>query len=87
MEENITTISTINFIFEEKRNGKYVETFRCDDSLRVYEALSNELIAKKLNNCRYIRQITRKNLYNGFQQITVSYTAECGGRRIYTVKN
>ena len=74
----------VNFIFEEKQNGKYVETFRCDDEQRVYDFLAHELIAKKLESCQYIRSIKRKQLYTGFIQIIVSYIN--GDRRTYTVK-
>lgn len=74
----------VNFIYEEKQNGKYVETFRCEDEQRVYDFLSHELIAKKLEGCQYIRSIKRKQLYTGFIQIIVSYSN--GDRRTYTVK-
>ena len=74
----------VNFIYEEKQNGKYVETFRCEDEQRVYDFLSHELIAKKLENCQYIRSIKRKQLYTGYIQIIVSYSNGC--RRTYTVK-
>lgn len=74
----------VNFIYEEKKNGKYVESFRCDDEQRVYDDLSHELIAKKLENCQYIRSIKRKQLYTGYIQIIVSYD-HCG-RRTYTIR-
>lgn len=51
----------------------------------VYKSLASELIAKKINCCSYIKSIKRRQLYNGFIEITVNY--DNGGRRIYTVKN
>lgn len=73
----------VNFIFETKQNGKYVETFRCEDEKEVYDSLSHEFIAKKLEGCQYIRSIKRKQLYTGYIQIIVSYIN--GDRRTYTV--
>ena len=74
----------VNFIYEEKKNGKFVETFRCEDEQRVYDDLSHELIAKKINGCSWIRSIKRNQLYNGFIQIVISY--DHGGRRTYTIR-
>lgn len=74
---------SINYVYEEKQGRNYVETFRCDDVTRVYDDLAHELISKKINECRWIRSISRKPLYNGFDKITVTY--DHGGRRVYTV--
>lgn len=75
--------TTVNYIYEEKQSGKYVETFKCEDAQRVYDDLAHELISKKINECRWIRSIKRTPLYNGFDRITVTY--DHGGRRVYTV--
>lgn len=72
-------------IYEKKQGRDYVETWRTEDPARVYEDLSVEFIAKKINACLWIKSIKRKQLCNGFQQIIVTY--DHGGRRIYTVKN
>ena len=72
-------------IYEAKEGRKYCETWRSEDPARVYKDLAQELISKKLNECRYIKSIKRTALYNGFQRITVTY--DHGGRRLYTVKN
>lgn len=71
-------------IYESKEGRTYTETWRSEDSARVYEDLAQELIAKKINECRYIKSIKRTNLFNGFQNIVVTY--DHGGRRTYTVK-
>ena len=57
-----------------KKNSKYAEIFRTDDQLTVYQQLTATLIAKKINNCNYIKSIKRENLYNGYQKITVLET-------------
>lgn len=72
-------------VYQEK-NGRTWETKHTDtDATSVYEWLSNELIAKKLNGCTWIKSIKRVNLYDGNQKITVTY--DHGGRSVYTVKN
>lgn len=75
--------TTEGFVYEEKRGSKYTQTFECHDGERTYRDLSNELIAKKINACTWIRSIKRIPLYNGFDRITVTY--DHGGRRVYTV--
>ena len=73
----------INYIYQEKDGRTYTETFRCEDELQVYKDLAHELVSKKLNECRWIKSIKRRPLYNGFDEITVTY--DHGGRRIYTI--
>lgn len=75
----------INFVVYTKINGKYVEQHSNDDPLYVYQRLSEDLIAKKINCCTYIRKITRTNLYNGYAQIAVNYDNNV--KIIYTIKN
>ena len=49
----------------------------------IYMRLCNALIAKKLNECRYIKSIKRRNNYDGTQEITVTY--DNAVRNIYTI--
>ena len=79
------TNTSINFVVYSKINGKYVEQHSNNDAGYVYQRLAEDLIAKKINQCRYISRITRTNLYNGFAQITVIY--DNGVKTIYTIKN
>ena len=74
---------TRTFEVKEGRNWKphIVDT----DPAEVYRFLTEELIAKKLNCCSYIRGIKRENLYNGSQRITITYSAEFGGRSVYII--
>lgn len=81
----------INSIYEKLENGKYIasDVEMCKDPGIVYESLAMDLISKKINCCQWIKSIKRKQLYNGFIQITVIYCNDGKpyGRRIYTVKN
>lgn len=74
-----------NVIFEKKVGRNYEQTWSSDDKTRVYDDLAHELISKKLCECSYIRSITRKQLYNGFIKITVTY--DNGDRRVYTIND
>ena len=54
------------------KDGKnYVETYSSTDTETIYRRLTNSLIAKKINCCKWVRSIKRVNLYNGYQKITV----------------
>ena len=60
------------------KDGKnYVETYATTDALIIYQRLTNSLIAKKINCCKWIKSITRVNLYNGYQKITVFENNGC----------
>ena len=72
-------------VFEVKEGRVWRESFVTTDPVEVYKFLAEELIAKKINACSYIRSIKRQNLYNGYQRIFISY--DNGGRAIYTIKN
>lgn len=68
------------------KDGKtYNESLTTDDKLTVYQRLTENLIAKKINACTYIRSIKRMNLYNGFQRLTVYM--DNGVKVEYIVKN
>ena len=72
-------------VFEVKEGRVWRESFVTTDPVEVYKFLAEELIAKKINACSYIRSIKRTNLYNGYQKIVISY--DNGGRAVYTIKN
>ena len=70
----------------EVKNGKVWEVSAViTDVTAVYESLAQDLINKKLNNCRYIKTIKRTPNYDGTQTIIVTYNNDC--RSVYTVKN
>ena len=77
-----------SYKYFDKRGRNYVETFASDDKLYIYKRLADELIAKKINCCRWIKSFKRENLYNGFQRITVVYDhGSATGRGVYIVRN
>jgi hypothetical protein len=57
-----------------KENNKYIETYTTTDAETIYRRLTEELIAKKINCCKWIQSIKRVNLYTGYQKITVHET-------------
>lgn len=73
--------------YEVKEGRNWIECFSTEDPAEVYKFLAEELIAKKINACTYIRSIKRQNLYNGHQRITVTYSADCAGRAVYIIPN
>ena len=79
----MTNTTSVKFEYQEKDGRAYVTTFSSDDAARVYEDLAHELISKKINSCTWIKSIKRRPMYNGFDEITVTY--DHGGRRVYTV--
>lgn len=75
----------INLIVELKKDNIYTETYNSVDPLEIYKRLTDTLIAKKINCCKWVRSIKRENLYNGYQKITVYQTN--GIRETYIIKN
>lgn len=60
------------------KDGKnYIETYTTTDALIIYQRLTNALISKKINDCKWIRSIKRVNLYTGYQKITVFENNDC----------
>ena len=72
------------------RCGREWETELVRKGKSVYEDLCHELIAKKLECCKYIRRIDERQNYNGTVTITVWYKAEGNARdirRVYTIQS
>lgn len=68
------------------RQGKsWTTTYTTDNETDIFKSLSNDLIAKKLCNCTYIRSIKRIQNYNGTITIIVTYDNET--RSIYTIQD
>lgn len=82
-EINLETAFPITYYAQS--NGvplHYVET----NKERVLEMLTSDLIAKKVNQCKYISRIKRVNNYDGTQTITVYYSKDIGGgKRVYRI--
>ena len=75
----------IKRVFQIRVGNAWSTTLEDTDSANVYEFLTHDLIAKKLNACTYIKSITRVNNYDGTQTVTVTY--DTATRNVYTVKN
>lgn len=68
----------------EIKNGRnWNADFTTHDATEIYTSLTNDLIAKKINQRNYIKSIKRTPLYNGTQKITVDYGDGC--RAIYII--
>lgn len=67
-----------------KNGGKWEKTNERTDKAIIYEFLAQELIAKKINCCKYIRKIERVNRYDGFARVTVYY--DNGVKNEYIIK-
>ena len=73
----------VSYVFEAKDGRTYKETYRDENPLRVYEGLAHCLIAKKIDECLWIKRIVKKQRYDGY--VTIVFY-EDGGRRVYTVE-
>ena len=70
--------------FQIKSGSKWATISTYTDHAEIYEFLTHDLIAKKINACPYIKSIKRVNNYDGTQTITVTYDSTT--RNIYTIK-
>ena len=71
-------------IIERKEGKGYKEIYKSTDTETIYTRLTNELIAKKINNCTYIKSIKYRCNYDGTRTIIISY--DNGTRALYTIK-
>ena len=53
--------------------GKYEQTYYTDDENTVFRRLSEEMICKKINACKWIYSIKRVQRYSGYTEIVVLY--------------
>lgn len=61
----------------QKKNGKtWVNTYIDNDAASVYKSLSIDIIAKKINQARYIKSIKRVQHYTHVE-IIVTYDNNC----------
>ena len=77
-------MKTIQRIVEVKTGKKWDVSRIVTDELEVYQSLSADIIAKKINCATWVKSIKSINNYDGTQNITVTYDNDC--RSIYTVK-
>ena len=76
-------MENIKRTIEIKNGNKWIAEGIITDAAEIYQSLTNDLIAKKINCCSYIKSIERVPLYNGYQNITVTYNNDC--RAIYHI--
>ena len=69
--------------FQSKQGKEYVTTYTQENECEVYKELAHCLIAKKINQCKYIRSIKRVQNYDGTITIFVYYID--GDRNVFTV--
>ena len=67
-----------------REGNKWIFDIEYKTFKEIYGPLTNEIIAKKINNCKWIKSIRRKPLYNGYQEITVIYDNNV--KAIYKIK-
>lgn len=71
-------------IAQKKEDNNWINCYETYNETEIYKSLCNDLIAKKVNACRYIRSIKRTQNYDGTITITVSYDNKT--RSVYRVK-
>ena len=76
---------SVSRTIETYDNGKWNFNTIIRDPATVYKMLTNELIAKKINKCTYIKSIRRRQNYDGTATITVLYTNNV--RALYVIKD
>ena len=79
------TAGTVSVTFQEKQGRSYVPRYTSTNREHVYTKLAHEIVSKTLEKCSWIRSIKRRQLYNGFIEITVSY--DNGFRSVYTIES
>ena len=73
-------------VYEDYKDGRYVEVFRTEDAARVYEKLGHAMVAYYLNKCTDITKIVKTTDYSGAYAIKV-YVSRDGykGRETITI--
>lgn len=74
----------ISYVYEKKVGNKYVEDYRSEDPLWVYSGLAHCMIAKKIDECTWIRRIVKRQRWDDMATIVVY--EDNGNRRIYTIE-
>lgn len=71
-------------IAEKKENNTWIKCYETFNETEIYQSLCRDLIAKKINQCSYIRSIKRVQNYDGTITIIVSYDNKT--RSVYRIK-
>lgn len=78
MDNNIYRIA------EKKENNAWIKCYETFNETEIYKSLCTDLIAKKINQCRYIKTIKRIQNYDGTITIIVNY--DNNTRSVYRIK-
>lgn len=68
--------------YENKSLNGYDETWRANSEARAWEDLARFLIAKKLENCSWVKRIVRSQKYT--EKEIIFYTDT--GRTVFTIE-
>ena len=71
-------------IAQKKENNNWINCYETYNETEIYKSLCNDLIAKKINACRYIKSIKRIQNYDSTIKIIVSY--DNNTRSVYRIK-
>lgn len=70
-------------IIEVKEGNKWIVSNTIENAAEIYETLARELLAKKVQMCKWITKITDRTNYDGTRKIVVTY--DNGVRSIYQI--
>lgn len=70
-------------IIEVKEGNKWIVSNTIYNVGEIYETLARELLAKKVQMCKWITKITDRTNYDGTRKIVVTY--DNGVRSIYQI--
>lgn len=65
-------MKTMRIAYKKDSNNKWIVTFAENNETNIYKSLSADIVAKKINNCQYIKSIKRVQRYTHVE-ITVLY--------------
>ena len=76
-------MKTISRVFEVKNGRQWEETYRTEDTAKVYEDLANELLNLKVFKSPAYKRLIQHNNYDGTRTITIYQDT---GRSVYIVR-
>ena len=81
MNKNHKEIARICFV---KEGNTWKQTFKETDVARVEHSLLNDLVAKKMHKCTYVKSIKESCNYDGTRTFTIYYDNNV--KNVYTVE-
>lgn len=77
--ENIT-MENVKRIAQKKENGRWIDTYIDTDVTSVWRSLASDTVQKKINGCKYIVSIKRRQAYT---HVEICVTYDNNVRSIY----